>query len=133
VPRAGRGTGLLAPFDPLIWHRPRTERIFGMQYRLEVYTPADRRRFGYYVLPYLHRGRLVGRVDLKADRAAGRLLVRSGCSQHGLSAIGPPPASFAADLHRDLTMLAEWLGLSAVALADARGDLAAALRVRTGG
>ncbi len=130
VPRAGHGSGLLAPFDPLIWNRPRTERLFGMRYRLEIYTPAGRRQFGYYVLPYLHRGRLVARLDLKADRSSGRLLVRSGWSQHGLPADSPPPASYAEDLAGDLADLAAWLGLETVSLADARGDLAAALHHR---
>lgn len=74
-PRADRGTALLCPFDPLIFFRPRVQRIFDFEYRIEIYTPAAKRRFGYYVWPFLLDGDTVGRVDLKADRRAGALLV----------------------------------------------------------
>jgi uncharacterized protein YcaQ len=132
VPRASRGTGLLAPFDPLIWNRARTERIFGMRYRVEIYTPSDRREFGYYVLPFLHDGRLVARLDLKADRAESRLIMRGGWSQ--ASAAGQAaahPRSFAPDLLRHLQALAEWLGLGDLEVRE-RGDLSAALRTAAG-
>jgi uncharacterized protein len=70
-------TMLLSPFDPVVWHRQRVEELFGFTYRIEVYTPAARRRYGYFTLPILHRGRLVGRLDPKAHRKEGIFEVRS--------------------------------------------------------
>jgi len=122
VPRAERGTALLCPFDPLIFFRPRVQRLFGFEYRIEIYTPAPKRTFGYYVWPLLLDGRLVGRVDLKADRAAGALNVVGAFAEPGQDAAGVASA-----LAGELRTMAGWLGLAKVSVGD-RGDLAADLR-----
>lgn len=122
IPRVDRGTALLCPFDPLIFFRPRVERLFGFEYRIEIYTPAPKRRFGYYVWPFLLDGRLVGRVDLKADRVAGVL--------HAVGAFiepGQDPVQVAPALAGHLAAMAGWLGLDHVEVGD-RGDLVVHLR-----
>ncbi|KKE98885.1 winged helix-turn-helix domain-containing protein [Mycolicibacterium obuense] len=122
VPRRDRGTALLCPFDPLIFFRPRVERLFGFHYRIEIYTPAPKRQFGYYVWPFLLDGRLAGRVDLKADRAAGALHVLGAFTEDGRDR-----AHVAAELAAQLKQMAGWLGLANVVVGE-RGDLVPQLR-----
>ncbi len=121
VPRKVPASALLAPFDPLIWFRPRTERLFGMRYRIEIYTPAQQRVHGYYVLPFLHDEQLVARVDLKADRASGRLLVQA---VHPEGEVRPESVEA---LARTVREAAGWLDLAEVHVAPV-GDLAGRLR-----
>ena len=122
VPRMDRGTALLCPFDPLIFFRPRVERLFGFHYRIEIYTPAAKRQYGYYVWPLLMDGHLVARVDLKADRASNTLRVVGAFGEPDV-----PPAQAAAALAGELDSMAAWLGLGGFSVSG-RGDLAADLR-----
>ena len=119
-PRRIDAAALLSPFDNLVWFRERTERMFGVRLRLEIYTPAHKRTHGYYVLPFLEGDALTARVDLKADRKAGVLIVQASHAEPW--ATPETPARLAGELRR----MAGWLGLESVRI-EPRGDLAADL------
>ncbi len=124
-PRRVDATAILTPFDPVVWFRDRAERLFDFDYRIEIYTPAPQRRFGYYSLPVLVGDDVVGRVDLKADRASSALRVQSAWWEQG----APPDA--AERVAAELLTAARWQGLDRVTVSrwgDAADDLAGALR-----
>ncbi|WP_260955140.1 winged helix-turn-helix domain-containing protein [Pseudomonas citri] len=111
IPRKVTASALLSPFDSLVWERNRTERLFDFRYRLEIYTPVHKRVYGYYVLPFLHNERMAARVDLRAERADGRLAVHAvheqepGLDEEGIQALA-----------MNLRRMADWLGLERVQL-----------------
>jgi uncharacterized protein YcaQ len=124
APESHAGTTVVSPFDPLVWHRPRTEALFDFHYRIEIYTPEPKRVFGYYTLPILHNGNVVGRIDLKSDRQNGKLMAKA--SWHEASVTAAATRELAAALAQHLRLVAAWQGLSGVEIAE-RGNLAAAL------
>ncbi|NQV96297.1 MAG: winged helix-turn-helix domain-containing protein [Acidimicrobiaceae bacterium] len=109
LPKAIHATTLLSPFDSLVWCRPRNERLFNFHYRIEIYTPKEKRKFGYYVLPLMVNGEMVGRVDLKADRASSTLLVHGVYCEPG-AAINKVAAALAVELRE----MADWLSLGQI-------------------
>ena len=110
LPKQLHATALLSPFDSLVWCRPRNERLFNFHYRIEIYTPKEKRKFGYYVLPFMMNGQMVGRVDLKADRVNSKLLVHSVHTEKGIKRSNISDA-----LNNELRAMASWLGLDKVA------------------
>ena len=106
LPEQLHATALLSPFDSLVWCRPRNERLFDFHYRIEIYTPKEKRKFGYYVLPFMMNGQMVGRVDLKADRANSKLLVHSVHTEKGIKR-----ATINDSLNNELRAMADWLWL----------------------
>jgi hypothetical protein len=122
VPDAIRGRALFCPFDPVVWERDRTERIFNFRYRIEIYTPAPKRVYGYYVFPFLFGNDIVARVDLKADRKNGSLLARATHLEEGHD-----EEEVATALSDELDEMARWLGLGTVKVGP-KGNLARALR-----
>ena len=125
-PRSVPGGALLSPFDPVVWYRPRGERLWDFHYRIEIYVPEPKRVYGYYVLPFLLDEELVGRVDLKADRKAQVLRVRGSYTQDGAD-----PIRVARELADSLAEMAAWLGLDDVVI-EPKGDLAGQLRSAVG-
>ncbi|HEV2559598.1 MAG TPA: winged helix-turn-helix domain-containing protein [Microvirga sp.] len=111
LPRRIEARALLSPFDPVVWERTRAEKLFGFRYRIEIYTPAEKREFGYYCLPFLLGDRLVARVDLKADRAAGRLIVHAIHPEASVV-----PEEIAPPLADELRLMAGWLELHDIAV-----------------
>ncbi len=121
LPNTAGATALLSPFDPLVWNRPRAERLFNFHYRIELYTPESKRKFGYYVLPFLHGDKIAGRLCLKADRGSSTLKVNTAHYEAGIEA-----SSIAPQLGEELKLMAKWLGLQNVAISKT-GNLAPAL------
>jgi uncharacterized protein YcaQ len=111
LPRRVEARALVSPFDPIVWERTRTERLFDFRYRIEIYTPAERREFGYYCLPFVLGEKIVARVDLKADRTKGRLVVHSIHPEASAS-----PDEIASSLSDELRLMANWLGLGEIAV-----------------
>lgn len=126
VPRSIHARALVTPFDSLVWERSRMERLFGMKYRIEIYTPEPKRVYGYYVFPFLLGDTLVARCDLKADRQRKVLMVQSAFLEPGRDARKVVP-----DLAAELRQMQAWLELDRIEVAD-RGDLAAKLRRSVG-
>jgi uncharacterized protein YcaQ len=114
-------TTLLSPFDPLVWYRPRTERLWDFHYRIEIYTPEPKRIYGYYSLPILWNGQIAGRIDLKNDRQSQQLLIQSAWHEPSID-----PTVLAKDLSKHLSQTAKWQNCSDIQVKK-KGNLSAAL------
>ena len=121
IPRTIQASSLLSPFDPLVWFRPRAERLFNFHYRIEIYVPAAKRKWGYYVLPYLLNDRIVARTDLKADRKNCSLLVLAAHPEPEINT-----HRVVTSLAAELRVLSDWLGLDGIKVSR-RGQFARAL------
>lgn len=126
IPKSIDARAIVSPFDPLMWERRWTKAVFGFDYQIEIYVPAAKRIYGYYVLPFLLGERFAGRVDLKADRKASILLVQAAYVEAGLD-----PKAVAEALALELGHMARWLGLDRIKVAT-KGDLAEPLRRASG-
>jgi uncharacterized protein len=125
IPRRIESIALLSPFDPVVWERERALRMFDFHYRIEIYTPAPKRIYGYYTLPMLVDDRIVGRVDLKSDRQNGVLRVQSAWHETGQS------TGYEGRLAGLLRETAAWQGLDSIEVMD-RGDLTPAIAAELG-
>ena len=125
ISRRIEATALLSPFDPVVWERERALRLFDFHYRIEIYTPAPKRIYGYYTLPVLVDDRIVARIDLKSDRQNGVLRVQSAWHEPG------QPTGYEGRVAELLRQTAAWQGLGGVEVRD-RGDLADAMAVELG-
>jgi uncharacterized protein YcaQ len=124
VPKAAGGNALLTPFDPVVWYRDRTERLFNFHYRLEFYTPAPKRKYGYYVLPFLMGSGIAGRFCVKADREGNTLRVNASHMEKGCDA-----AEVSESVAGELAVMAQWLDLADVEVVK-KGNLAGVLKKR---
>lgn len=122
VPKSVAARSLVSPFDPVVWHRERAERLFNFEYRIEIYVPKPKRRWGYYVLPFVLRDEIVARVDVKNDRANRKILVPAAYIEHGR-----PIGMIADELAEALWDLARFLGAESITVGR-KGDLADELR-----
>jgi uncharacterized protein YcaQ len=122
IPRAATGRAILSPFDPLVWYRARSERLFAFRYRIEIYTPEHLREHGYYVLPFLDGERIAARVDLKASREESALLVQAAHLEAGADVV-----TTVASLAEELRLVATWLGLERIVVGR-KGSLTSPLR-----